>query len=295
MDKADKALGTLLGSAVGDALGMPIDGLSHQNVRTYYKGIKAYRDDEHRRDLSAGQWTGHTQRLFALTRALASGLDDLPARCAEELAAFPLRRPSDHETASSDAATMAAPLGLVAASTGTAPVDLVVTALGDRYDPVALAAAAAQADAVARLLTAEHATLDGPAFFESVTDATVQAEARLGAPPAVSTRLRRLADHLDAFPLDLQDLCNGTGAGPDEAPPFALAMLARNPTLLEATMLPAINVGGAASTVGALLGALLGALHGWAAFPAVWREQLEEASRLEAEATAFVSDVAGSR
>ena len=67
----DRVLGTLLGTAVGDALGMPIDGLSHQNVRTYYKGIKAYRADEHRRDLGAGQWTALTQRMFALVRSLA--------------------------------------------------------------------------------------------------------------------------------------------------------------------------------------------------------------------------------
>src|SRR5690606_14691231 len=68
----DRILGALLGTAVGDALGMPVDGLSHQNIRTYYKGIKGYRADEHRRDLGAGQWTGHTQRMFALVRALAT-------------------------------------------------------------------------------------------------------------------------------------------------------------------------------------------------------------------------------
>ena len=45
---ADSILGALLGTAVGDALGMPIEGLSHQNVRTYYKGIKEYRDDDQR-------------------------------------------------------------------------------------------------------------------------------------------------------------------------------------------------------------------------------------------------------
>ena len=46
MDR-DKVRGALLGTAVGDALGMPVEGLSHQNVRTYYKGIKGYRADEH--------------------------------------------------------------------------------------------------------------------------------------------------------------------------------------------------------------------------------------------------------
>ncbi len=76
----DHILGALLSTAVGDALGMPIDGLSHQNVRTYYKGIKGYRADEHRRDLGAGQWTAHTQRTFSIARAFVSETPETPIR-----------------------------------------------------------------------------------------------------------------------------------------------------------------------------------------------------------------------
>ncbi len=129
--------------------------------------------------------------------------------------------------------------------------------------------------------------LDGLAFFHAVTEQTRWAEDRLGSAHAVSDRLRLLAGHLDDFPLDLQDLCDGTGAAADEAWPFAVAMVARNPLLLEATLLPAINVGGAASAIGACVGALVGALHGWAAFPAWAREGLEDVARLETEARAF--------
>ena len=56
-------------------------------------------------------------------------------------------------------------------------------------------------------------------------------------------------------------------------------------------LLPTINVGGAASTVGALLGSLLGALHGWTAFPTAWREGLEDTARLEAQATTFLASL----
>ncbi|MEM1044068.1 MAG: ADP-ribosylglycohydrolase family protein [Bacteroidota bacterium] len=285
MTPPDKVLGTLLGSAVGDALGMPIDGLSHQNVRTYYKGVKAYRDDEYRRDLGAGQWTRHTQRLFALVRALAGGSDNLANRYAEELTGLTLRRPADPATATSDAAVLASALSL-AGDDRTSPLDRLADILGDEAGPVALAAAAGQVEAVRLLLAADPGTLDGPAFFHAVTDAAVRAETHLSASTAVSDRLRTLAGHLDAFPLDLQDLCAGTGPAADEAWPFALAMLARNPALLEATMLPGVNVGGAASAIGALLGALLGALHGWSAFPEAWRAGLEDVGRLEAEARA---------
>ena len=68
----DRLVGSLVGPAVGDALGMPIEGLSHSNVRTYYKGIKEYRDDDQRGDLDAGQWTDDTQMTFAVVRALTA-------------------------------------------------------------------------------------------------------------------------------------------------------------------------------------------------------------------------------
>lgn len=287
----DRVLGALLGTAVGDALGMPIDGLSHQNVRTYYKGIKGYRADEHRRDLSAGQWTAHTQRTFALVRALAA----TPAGAATA---------KPHPGLIPDVRRVSAPVSPVAAATAAAPFGVwwraregewgpMLTSISSAFRAVsteasARAAAFGQAVAIRALLGSDAGSLDGIAFFADIIDATAWAEDQLGgASPSPAARLRLLADHLDDFPLDLQDLCDGTGPAADEAWPFAVAMVARNPELLESTILPAINVGGAASAIGACVGALVGALHGWAAFPAEWREGLEDAERLEAEAGSF--------
>lgn len=295
----DHMLGALLGTAVGDALGMPIDGLSHQNVRTYYKGIKGYRADEHRRDFDAGQWTGIAQRAFALVRALTAtdGPDTLPDRYARELERlYPGARRWRNDT-TVDAATAAAPLGVWWAAvevTKEEAFDTITGVLRAANDhPAALTAGFGQAFAVRTALLHTLANLDGPTFFRAVAEMTDWAENQLGGPtPSPSDRLRLLADHLDDFPLDLQDLCDGTGAAADEAWPFAVAMVARNPLLLEATLLPAINVGGAASAIGALVGALVGALHGWAAFPADWRDGLEDRARLEAEADALIRSLA---
>jgi len=289
----DRVLGALLGTAVGDALGMPIDGLSHQNVRTYYKGIKGYRADEHRRDLDAGQWTAHTQRTFALARTLADGtvsVSDAVAAAQTEA-----RRASD-PAPTVTAATAAAPLGVWWAATGATrdeAFDAINSVFGNAgYDTAARAAAFGQAFAAQRLLGAEAGDLDGPAFFADVIDATAWAEDQLGgASPSPAARLRGLIDYLDEFPLDLQDRCGGTEAAADEAWPFAVAMVARNPLLLEATVLPAINVGGAASAIGACVGALVGALHGWSAFPTDWHEGLGDVERLEAEASTFAESL----
>ena len=290
---SDRVLGALLGGAVGDALGMPIDGLSHQNVRTYYKGIKGYRDDEKHRDLGAGQWTAHTQRMFALVRVLIVAPHDLLAAnrmIREELAALYRRRDTGTLTASTSAlAACAAPLGLLWAAQEMTRTEalLWVTSLGLPVvgHPRSLAAGFGQAAAIRAALSAPKG-LAGRDFLLTLIDRSRRAETGHG-DHAVSERLTELAPHLDEFPLDLQDRCNGTGAAADEAFPFAVAMFARNPDLVEATLLAAINVGGAASAIGAMTGALLGAYNGWSAFPTDWRNGLEDVDRLEAEAMAL--------
>lgn len=307
----DRILGALLGTAVGDALGMPVEGLSHTNVRTYYLGIKKYRDDERRKDLSAGQWTDDTQFSFAVARAIAgaSAPADWPAAVAKQYLALrdDARRwgptttaaierladgaapdaSGDAERPTNGAAMRAAPLGLwwaAAGATRDAAFEAIrpVLAVTHRH-PVALCAGWGQAAAVRYVASQPQEEFDRDAFWEAVTDAVRWSESHLDAPEDLSRRLAVLADRLDRFPLDLGDACDGVGVRADESWPFACAMFARRPHLLENTLLSGINVGGDADTTGAMMGALLGALHGWEAFPAEWKEGLEDAGRLTQE------------
>jgi ADP-ribosylglycohydrolase len=312
---SDAIIGTLLGTAVGDALGMPIEGLSHQNVRTYYKGIKEYRDDDQRGDLDAGQWTDDTQMTFALIRAMAAHPEEpgaWPEIVADEYVALreEARRWGDTTTAAVDrlaegvspaesggdpptdgAAMRAAPLGTwwaVRDGDREGGFTAVRSVLGVTHrHPVALVAGWGQAVAVRTLLHWTPDVFDRTVFWDTLLDATTWAEAELDADDRVSSRLERLTEQLDSFPLDLRDACDGVGVWADEAWPFACAMVARRPHLLENTLLSGINVGGDADTTGAMMGAMLGALHGWAAFPDEWREGLEAADELEAEAQTF--------
>jgi ADP-ribosyl-[dinitrogen reductase] hydrolase len=309
-------VGTLLGTAVGDALGMPIEGLSHANVRTYYKGIKEYRDDDQRGDLDAGQWTDDTQMTFALGRVLTAHPDEpdaWPAAAAEAYVALrpEARRWGPTTTAAVDrlangtspadagspdrptdgAAMRAAPLGLWWAVQDVGrdvAFDAVrsVLAVTHRH-PAALTAGWGQAVAVRTLLDWTPDTFDRTAFWDTLIDATSWAEGQLDGDDRVSRRLRSLTEELDAFPLNLRDACDGVGVRADEAWPFACAMVARRAHLLENTLLSGINVGGDADTTGAMMGALLGALHGWSAFPDEWHDGLEDTDRLENEAQAF--------
>ena len=290
----DRLVGALLGSALGDALGMPVEGLSHQNVRTYYKGIKEPRADEKRGDLGAGQWTADTQRARAVARALVTGAPDSPdeVRAALALPGDGARR-GGVVSPSSALAACAAPLGVQARLRGLkdlASARWAALLLRDvDPSPVAHVAAAAQIAAVRTCLGKDPHGLAGSQILDAAHRAALDAERLLDADDRVSKRLGALRGHLDETPLDLQDVCNGTGSAADEAFPFAVAMVARNPSLVEATYLAAVNVGGDASAVGACVGALLGALHGAQALPAGWLDALEDADAIRAEAEALAT------
>ena len=295
----DRLVGTLLGSALGDALGMPVEDLSHINVRTYYKGVKELRADEKRGDLGVGQWTADTQRARALARALATGAPDSPD---EVKAALQTEMPADLRrggvrSPSSAGAACAAPLGVQARLRG------LKTLAGARWAALLLAdvdpapeahvAAAAQAAAIRTCLGRDPDALSGPDILNAAREAAADGERLLGADGRVSARLGSLAGHLDDYPLDLQDRCAGTGSAADEAFPFAVAMVARSPSLVESTLLAAVNVGGDTSAVGACVGAMLGALHGTAAFPSEWLDGLEDAAGIRAEAEALAAALGG--
>ncbi len=297
----DRLVATILGSALGDALGMPVEGLSHQNVRTYYKGIKEMRADEKRGDLEAGQWTADTQRARALTRALATGAPDSPE---EVRAAFVATLPGADAfrrgavtSPSSAGAACAAPLGVQARLRGLKDLASVRWAglLLQSVDahPAAHVAAAAQVAALRTCLGKDPDALAGPEIVAAARSAAVDGEKLLGTDDRVSARLGRVAGRLDDYPLDLQDVCAGTGSAADEAFPFAVAMVARSPALVESTLLAAVNVGGDASAVGACVGALLGAIHGLDPFPDAWLDALEDADVLRAEAEALVDALGG--
>ncbi|MEM8600213.1 MAG: ADP-ribosylglycohydrolase family protein [Bacteroidota bacterium] len=302
----DRVRGTLLGTAIGDALGMPIEHLSHQNVRLYYKGIKEFRADEKRGELDAGQWTGDTQRTLALARVLAKTnagetvaerlrdevMDVLPhARRWQPGLVGALEHGAAFDTPTNGAAVTMAPLAVWLAldehsEDGIVFVRTIVEAT--HRHPASVAAACGQAFAIHTALRAAPDLFDAEAFWEAVLIATRDAEQRLGdADTSVSDRLAALQGNLDDFPLDLQDACGGTGARASESWPFALAMFARNPHLPEATLLSAINVGGDANSVGAMCGALLGALNGADAFPQAWHDGLEARDEILAAADAL--------
>lgn len=266
-----RVLGSLLGAAIGDTLGMPVEMLSHQNVRTYYRGLRDFVGDEKRGDLGKGQVTGRSQLMLLLGHSLISGT---PVTDMQDL-----RRVNPQGGLPDGVAISACTaFGVLAASNQLSDeqlADRVIGILTNWVDkPETLVAGFGQARLIRdTIYNAEPP--NGKQFIEELLPAVRLMEKTLGADDSVFTRLSGLPQVLDGFPLDLQDYCGGTGSNPDQAWPFAVGMFARNPGLVEANMLSAVNVGGDAPTVGACLGGLLGALHGPDRFPSGWIEQLE--------------------
>jgi ADP-ribosyl-[dinitrogen reductase] hydrolase len=74
--QVDRVRGCLLGMAVGDALGAPLEGLSHQQIRTHYgrvrnyvDGVQAWKRKPHRWRLR-GLYSDDTQQALALCDVL---------------------------------------------------------------------------------------------------------------------------------------------------------------------------------------------------------------------------------
>lgn len=291
----DQIRGALLGTAIGDALGMPVTGFSHQNIRTFYKGIKGYRDDERRGDMKAGQWTDHTQRMQALCRrevvTRVSSHDEFASVRAHAVQDMPLRRDEIPGT-SSHIACCVAPLGVIAAVQEWTTDEIIRTVRAVFHHPKisasSLVAGVGQIAAISTVL-GRSTSVGSSDFVDRIAVSVQQAEDVLAESRLVSGRLLELSGHLREFPLDLQDRCNGTGFAADEAFPFAIAMFARGPELVESTLLSAINVGGDTSAIGAMVGSLLGALNEWSAFPEEWKRDLEDVEQLLDKVDEFIS------
>lgn len=287
----DRIEGALRGAAIGNALAMPVDQTGHDYVRMFYGGIKEYRDDERRRDLKAGQWTFAWQATLAIAEALQNIAP--PVREAYRHHVAEGRRWPEYEIAriegttnepmpprlAAGASARMAPLGIWWVARDEVPEDELFSKVQELVslthpDPGAFVIAAGQAWAVRELLRTDEGLPSH--FWRDLVTFTRRAEATFGAGAAVSTRLESLRDHLRDFPLDLRDRCGDIFGVADESWPFVMAMFVRNPGLVEATLLSAINCGGDTVSHGTMLGSLLGALHGYSAFPEAWRSKIEE-------------------
>jgi ADP-ribosylglycohydrolase len=318
---SDRARGALYGLAIGDALGMPTQLMSHEEVAACFGVLDGFREapEDHpiAAGLPAGSVTDDTEQALLLADTLLTGgghidSEDLARRLvawaerARERGSLDLLGPSTSaavaaavagapldETrfgATNGAAMRITPVGLIISTDDLdGLVDLVVEASRvTHHTGVAIAGAAAVAAAVS-------GGISGASVAEATTLGIKAAELgqRRGEWVAGAAVARRIAwaiglidvnDH-DRSVCDVVELV-GTSLATQESVPAAFAVLALHPDDPWQACLTAASLGGDSDTIAAMVGAIAGACHGIDAWPLEAVETVRETNQLDLEIVA---------
>ncbi len=292
----DRFVGCLLGVAIGDALGMPVEGWSREAIRVQY-GVVAEFHPSPPRGLRSGQFTDDTQMMLMHAESITSTGsvhgDDLARRFVAWLRSGDVRgigrttlRSIQHLARGVDW-RQSGQTGELAAGNGVAmriaPVglfdcqhlerlreDVRTAGVITHSNPESLAGGLAVAYGVARLVTAQvqpHMLIAETIAFvgDCEVSRNLQQAQRLlqAAVPA--------ADALTTL---------GTSGYVVHTVASAFYCFVRTPENLKQTIVEAVMAGGDADTTGAVAGALSGAHNGTQRIPAAWLEQVEHRAHI---------------
>lgn len=289
----DKFRGTLLGGAIGDAIGAPFVGRQTVLRKTFEKyshdpGRMHYTDDTHLTivvaeslidcrvfdgaDLAAKllravreePWRSYAERPARIVEQIAQGVKwhDL-ARTVPALGG---------ELTPPGPANCIAPAVLLHASDPTGALS-VVTQIGAVFDEPGWPRDSAALHAAALLLLLRErpgAILDKTRFFRELRTQVRDATA-LAALKAVESLLP------DAPAARVREKIQAAIPPPHEVP-LALYAFLRCPESFAEAVLYGVTLGGATDTIGALAGSLAGAFLGGDLIPPVWRREVEGAA-----------------
>lgn len=311
-----RAQGALIGLAIGDALGMPTQLLSRQQVAELFPTLDDFLPGPPENEISAGQPAGSvtddTQQALIIAQLLieggghvdsvefvrrllawaleaeANGSEQLGPSSRSALEAIQLGLPIEEagrKGNTNGAAMRIAPVGIATSSAPLARlVDLVEeVCLPTHYTGLGIAGASAVAAAIS-------AGVDGASFAEALemalrAAAIGQGRGYYSAGASIAARIEwavELVEGLDEA--NAQDAISdlvGTGVAIQEAVPAAFAVAARWQNDPWRACLVAARLGGDSDTIGAIAGAILGACTGVDAFPARAVALVEMVNRLD--------------
>jgi ADP-ribosylglycohydrolase len=294
----DKFKGTLIGCAVGDALGAPVEGLPPALIREKHGRVTDFIDAR----FGAGRITDDTQMTVSLAQSIietgrfdlqhtghkfaswmaASDQGTKEARGVGMACGVACRRLNDGVSpeesgvgsAGCGAAMRASPVGLrFYHDLETLRFASIEQARITHTDPEALAGSAAVAFSVS-LGIKDEGNLEGVSLAERTSDFVSQIDHGMAA------KIAGLSDYLDASPEEGFSY-TGTGGHVMETVPAALFAFLRSPYDFEETVLTAVNAGGDTDSVGAIAGAVSGSFNGIERIPDRWKENVEGGGYLE--------------
>ncbi|MBM3476977.1 MAG: hypothetical protein FJX75_27215 [Armatimonadetes bacterium] len=297
--------GAIVGLAVGDALGFPVEFIGAEEIRRRY-GPHGMTDFVPPRSHPLGAYTDDTQMSLgvaaALLRAGAAPDEEVLSTIASELLRWAESPENDRAPGST---TMSACRRLaagrswmesgIAESKGCGSA-IRTAAIGLYYHrdrgrlieiagrssiithghPCAVAGAVANALAVALALGSTPPEHFVPALIEATQDISSEFVAKL----------RQLPETLSMAPDGAFDVLGDAWVA-EEAVACALYCFLRSPTDYAATVLTGANCSGDSDSVGCIAGGISGAYNGLAAIPERWRTCVENAEALLQTGTAL--------
>jgi ADP-ribosyl-[dinitrogen reductase] hydrolase len=296
-----RCVGSVAGFAIGDAMGMPAQFLTRDQIRRYYgKQIVAFlrAHPGHASDfLPAGSYTDDTQMMLATAEALIECRKMDPARQADALLAWytnttPHRTPMRANMRACRHLSLGRPWtksGVFSGGCGAAvrmlPIGLFYCADPDRLvraaldecvithtDPHARAASVAVAYLTGRLIQATARC--------SLGDQVLETADRVAPFDADTAAMLRWVTQIAHLPAEEALFEIGTSSDAIEAIPAAVYCLLKHPRNFAHAVQTAVNAGDASDSIAALTGGFVGALNGLEAIPKEWIAGVENAALL---------------
>ncbi len=300
MDLLDRFRGCLLGVAVGDALGMPIEGYTAREIKTKFGPVREMLpapQDHFHSGLLAGQFTDDTEETLLLAESLIDASGFSPDRFAEKLTAWGttwtlderLNRGVGFATRSAvesmiagtpwqqsgqaiptcGAAMRAAPIGLLYHTNLN-----IVKSYADLQSLSTHTSAAARAGAVA-VAVGVAMSLCGFSKEMILRNAASQAS-RLDT--EFAERLLWVGELLDLLPEDALGLIRNSPLAMESVPAAFYCFLKFEP---KEALIMAASSGGDTDSIASIAGSLFGAAFGPSWIPESWLAALEGKERIE--------------
>ena len=309
VDYEDRYRGAMLGTAIGDALGRPAEGLSPRNIREAFGELTDFLPWLGWTDGPTGTFTDDTEMALCLAQSIVErqGID--PGDLADRFRAWgrigrgmgsatraACRRIGDgfewyesgSDSAGNGAAMRAAPVGLFdLLDMDALRTDAATTAVVTHNQATAAASTIVAAYTVAHLLHTPIGFFDADDLLIGIEE--VMADVEDPALPerrdsrSVVTLMERICDVFAMRDRSLETIFSLThnGAFVLESLPAALAAFLASPEDPEQAIIAAVNGGYDADTIGAMAGSFAGAYHGASNLPERWVDNIEFRTGLE--------------
>jgi ADP-ribosyl-[dinitrogen reductase] hydrolase len=300
MDLLDRFRGCLLGAAVGDALGMPTEGYTANEIRAKFELVRDMMkapEGHFHTGLEAGQFTDDTEETLLLSESMIESYGFSPERFSDKLTAWGMAwtlderlnrgvgfatrlavesmisgtpwQESGMDVPTCGAAMRAAPIGLLYHE------DLnTVKSYADLQSLPTHSSPAARAGAVA---VAAGVTLCVNGFSKEMVLRIAASQAcKLDADFA--ERLLRVISLQDLNPEDALERIGNSPKAEETVPAAFYCFLTLEP---EEALIMAVNAGGDTDSIASIAGALCGAAGGPGWIPERWLRVLEGRERIE--------------